>query len=93
MLCDDLLEMIGKEYLVIQEIRENKQKYKDVLSEMYYIFYRARNDYEISITQDNEILDYSDCIINQINYTNEEKYCPVIDNDFDDFDYESYFEN
>jgi len=30
-LCNDLLEMIGKEYLVIQDIKKNKQKYNNVL--------------------------------------------------------------
>ncbi len=62
MLCDDILDMIGEEYLIIQEAKKFKRNYDNVMIEFLNLYDIAYDEYEWRFNQDYYSKNLSNCI-------------------------------
>lgn len=62
MLCDDILAMIGEEYLIIQEAKKFKRNYDNVMIEFLNLYDIAYDEYEMRFNQDYYSKNLSNCI-------------------------------
>lgn len=63
MLCDDILAMIGEEYLIIQEAKKFKRNYDNVMIEFLNLYDIAYDEYEMRFNQDYYSKNLSNCIL------------------------------
>lgn len=63
MLCDDIMGMIGEEYLIIQEAKKFKRNYDNVMIEFLNIYDIAYDEYEMRFNQDYYSKNLSNCIL------------------------------
>lgn len=63
MLCDDIMGMIGEEYLIIQEAKKFKRNYDNVMIEFLNLYDIAYDEYEMRFNQDYYSKNLSNCIL------------------------------
>lgn len=63
MICDDIMGMIGEEYLIIQEAKKFKRNYDNVMIEFLNIYDIAYDEYEMRFNQDYYSKNLSNCIL------------------------------
>lgn len=63
MLCDDIMGMIGEEYLIIQEAKKFKRNYDNVMIEFLNIYDIAYDEYEMRFDANYYSKNLSNCIL------------------------------